>query len=245
MNRERYIFQGRQGAITLLHFRCEARRSDPILIVPNGYGCLAYAKALAEDFSRVRGDAFIPILAGQGGNQGVLSISEAASDLASLIAQAKEKTGGKSLTLLPHCSSMLYILHWPEGSTVWSAVSKVLLYSYLSRPEAHLERFRNNARRYKVRLANDLGCMQVDLESYAALPRPFGVVHPKTTMNRLRASEQDLEALRKKANPIVCLTPRDGYEILDRPQEQRVNQTVRRSLLPALHAMSQQGGSGV
>lgn len=232
------VIRGPAGQLQLLTYRGAGTRPGPLLVLPNGYGLLGYVRSLCRVLSRTWSHVYAPNLRGQGPSDGELSVPGGAADIVTLLSELPHSAGGAKYTLLVHCTSILHLLEIPPTDPAWSCVSRVVLYSYLAKPHEHLVRFRRKARRYGVRLADDLGDLRkVCPKQYAKLPVPLGIVHPVTPTSIRRASLQELEELRQTVHPFAVSTPKIGYRIANQAQTKSVETVVTHDYLPMLRGL--------
>jgi len=197
------------------------------LILPNGYGPLHYVHTLIDEVSALKGKAIVPILPGQGGTSGELSISSAKeyfiNDIIPIISKEKNV-----VSVICHCSALLYLSE-VKSKLFWDKIDRVVVYSFLAHPEEHNERFIDKSLSFGVNIAlekRDKLKSYSDFKVYEEIPVPLHVVHPKTLMNRLRASDSDLKKLKKLKNVACIIQPENGYEIEDSPQIKEVKNIV-------------------
>ena len=229
----RTILKGSAGRFCLMNWQPQQHRHDSIVVLPNGYGFLQYAKSVCGELSAHGYSVYTVNVRGQGESAGEYSIPGAAEDISAAIEHIKADE--KSLHLLVHCSAALPLIWLGSGAPFWKSVKSVLLYCYLAEPEKHLTRFRLKCARYGVRLAEDVGPLDCyDSAAYRAIPVPMAVVHPQVPANLLRASLAQLQALADHLDSAEITAPASGYNINSCPQHAVVQETVKRDFLPLL-----------
>jgi len=229
----RTILKGSAGRFCLMNWQPQQRRHDSVVVLPNGYGFLQYAKSVCEELSAHGYSVYTMNVRGQGESVGEYSIHGAAEDIS--VAIKHIKADEKSLHLLVHCSAAMPLIWLGANAPLWKSVKSVLLYCYLAEPEKHLARFRLKCERYGVRLAEDVGPLDCyGSAAYRTIPVPMAVVHPQVPANLQRASLAQLEELADHLDSAEITAPASGYNINSFSQHAVVQETVERDFLPLL-----------
>ncbi len=224
---------GRAGSFAMHIWRPSQKTGDSVLVLPNGYGLLEYARTVCEEFSSHGHNVYSIEVRGQGRSDGEYSIKGAAEDISNAIERIQEQE--KDLHLLAHCTSAFPLISLGKNALIWKTIKSVTLYCYVSEPQLHMERFRHKCQQYGVRLAKNVG--QLDCygpEAYQAIPVPLTIIHPKTPINLRRASLSQLYNMASKVASIQIITPTTDYNISTHAQKVAVRAVVERDLLPLI-----------
>ncbi len=192
-----------------------------LFILPNGYGILKYIESLAEKLAPQTKEVIIPILSGQNGGDSKLGIETAVKEFKNIFTHV---VGSDTrVNMICHCSALLYLSEIKD-ERIWKHIDKIILYSFLAHPDKHYDRFIKKSKRYGVAInEREMNLEKYsDMTIYEKIPCDIHVIHPKTDMNRLRASKKDLAKLSQLNNIITVVEPETGYEIEDDPQDDQV-----------------------
>ncbi len=201
----------------------EKPENGQALILPNGYGYLGYIDGVKNELIKHSSKVYLPILSGQNGNKGTLTIKQAVSDLKE---QLRSIVG--QVVVICHCSSLI-VLNEIKSKSFWAKVSEINLYSFLADPQRHYERFMFKARKYGVKMEQDISALHsyFDCSVYENIPKQIRIIHPKTKMNRLRATSSELKEMSKLKNVVSLEQPDIGYEIDNNIQTEETKFIVR------------------
>jgi len=205
----------------------------PILILPNGYGVLAYTKTLLNSLLRHDYSPYSINMEGQGDNKGTLSLETAVENLTISINHIYGLYERK-IPIIVHCSAIYYLLNLKQ-SGIWDLIDQVILYGYLERPSMHVERFRKMALKYGVTF--DVSALNIPDYTPTDLKRikaPLSIIHPQTKMNLVRCAISNIQDVVDHGLVKHLATPGMGYEILDSPQEDLVNYITDEYFMPLL-----------
>ena len=228
------FLNGPSGKIQIYALNNGKAKKEQILILPNGYGVLEYCKSLGGALSGQWSDIFMPNLRGQGLSDGELSIKGGSEDVKFVCKEIRSIHDGK-ITIIVHCSAMLYLLNLVHEKKFWLNIERVILYAYLACPVIHIDRFKRKTKKYGVRVKfNEKELWHSNSFKYRDIPVPFFVVHPLNKINLTRANKTQLNELNKYSNPCKILTPKKGYEILDIWQDHSVSNIVTNYYSPII-----------
>lgn len=211
-------------------------RADHLtLFLPNGYGLLPYATQICQ--SLFEGGRSVAALEfpGQGNSPGELGPRVAAESLQNAILYLTEQNIDFRYTLLAQCTGVFAALElrhrWASG--LLKRPDGILLYGYLADPMLHARRFHARAKRYGVRLQENVGARYTST-SYAELHVPISVIHPRIRSNEIRATEAELRDLSRLGNVVALTRPDWGYDISARQQGAKIERFVKAVLEPTL-----------
>ncbi len=197
----------------------KAKEKLPTMILPNGYGYLDYVEGLKNSLLEYSSFVTLPILSGQNGHSGCLNIEKGSEDLENIFHSITQRTN-----LICHCSSLMFI-NEINTDNFWEKIDKIILYSYLSNPIKHFERYKIKSQKYGVNInqIEEALLKYSDSRVYNRIPRPIYVIHPKTAMNRIRANKTELDKLSQNSNIVSIVEPEIGYEIAPEIQESKTS----------------------
>jgi len=208
------------------------KTKNTVLVLPNGYGMLAYAYTLCDVVAANGYNVFALNFRGQGTTRGKLSIKNGMRDLEVLLKNNNDLRGNGQITVIANCIAMLPLLELTEYKDFWSHIRRVILYSYLAKPSDHATRFIRKAQSYGVRFKDEFldgNCNTPQF--YAKLPVPLVLVHPLIKSNRLRATDAQLDELKRVAPLEAVYQPKYGYNISNYTQIPVVSRVVEEFFL--------------
>jgi|LGOV01.1.fsa_nt_gb hypothetical protein len=222
---------GSAGGFVMHIWHPPKKTGDSVLVLPNGYGLLEYARTVCEELSSHGHNVYSIEARGQGRSDGEYSINGAAEDICDTLDRIHEQE--KDLHLLAHCSSALPLIYLGKNAPIWKAIKSVTIYCYLAEPHTHMDIFRHKCQRYGVRLAKSVGRLDCyGPEAYRSIPVPLTIVHPKMPTNLRRASLSQLHDIASKVDSLRIATPATGYNINAHAQKATVRTVIERDLLP-------------
>ena len=124
----------------------KAKEKLPTMILPNGYGYLDYVEGLKNSLLEHSSFVTLPILSGQNGHAGFLNVKKGSKDIENVFRSITQRTN-----LICHCSSLMFI-NEINSEEFWGKIDKVILYSYLSNPIKHFERYKVKSQKYGVNM---------------------------------------------------------------------------------------------
>lgn len=227
--------QGDAGTFHVFSFkRASVASFRPLLVLPNGYGTLTYARTLCRHLAARGHPTYTVDVCGQGESAGSYSIPGAMHDIARTIEYLTAEEPSK-IDMIVHCSSMLPLIDLGRNHPAWDAVQSVLLYCYLAHPADHFPRFKRKCVRHHVRLDEQVGDLdRYGPEAYCEIPVRLSVVHPRTAVNLRRATLAELDILSSRRPLDAVRTPLRGYNISSRAQQRAVKQTADHEFLSIL-----------
>lgn len=210
----------------------KSQLENPLIIVPNWYWTLWYAKELLDVISQDYANTSLLELPGQTHTKGTLNFKSWSKELLKNINNNKNS----KVNLLLHCSSLMLLECISED--VWDKLDKVIIYSYLADPQKHLLSFQRKSKIYGMRLDNSINNISryVDPKVYEKIQADIHVIHPKIPLNVVRANDLDLETLSKNSNIVDIIQPVEGYEISNDNQSDKVEKMYSDYMKPILSA---------
>lgn len=199
--------------------------SDSVILVPNGYGKLAYVDELERQLGQFIDTKTVDI-DGTANVGGILRIDQVTNSIQKLV-EEQVKPNDKA-TIISHCSALIALTNIDKSNVFWERIEQIIVYSYLAEPAEHLARFRSKASSLGVNISPSI---EAELSEYsskaiAKIPRPIHILHPKTQANQIRANASQLEDIRQFENVASLVQPDSGYEIRDESQVEHVSHIV-------------------
>jgi len=221
--------QTSQSVLNIFKYSAPEKKSArEVLVLPNGYGMLAYAQELCLQLPNNHNCNVVGVnCSGQGNSNGELSVLQAAIDIKNVINQLKTDNNGKKITLIAHCTGMYPLLHLASDANLWKNIQRIIIYGYLANPEIHINRFLEKASNFNVRLNEKyLDSKRLSIADYEKLPIPYVLIHPTILSNRIRATSDELKTFKNTRQLEAIHEPDFGYNIANFRQKKSVSNIV-------------------